>query len=138
MDDASKNGLKLLVNSGYRSYENQEETYNYYKGLYGEDYCIKYVMMPGYSEHQTGYSFDFASGSSNIFVNSSEYKWMIDNAYKYGFIYRYQKDFEDITGVRHEAWHFRYVGEKAAKKIYDEGISFEEYYVKYLDKNQNL
>ncbi len=132
--DAKKDGLDLRINSGYRSYKDQEGTYNYYKGLYGEDYCTKYVILPGYSEHQTGYAFDFASGSSNLFANSKEYTWMVENAYKYGFIYRYQKKFEDITEIRHEAWHFRYVGIENAKKINDEGISFEEYYVKYLDK----
>ena len=132
--DARKAGLNLLINSGYRSYEDQEDTYNTYKNLYGEDYCVKYVSLPGYSEHQTGYSFDFASGTSNIFASSPEYQWMIKNSYKYGFIYRYLKSKEEITGIKHEAWHFRYVGKKAAKVIDEEELSFEEYYAKYLDK----
>lgn len=131
---ASKDGLNLRINSGYRSYKDQEETYNYYKDLYGESYCRKYVILPGYSEHQTGYAFDFGSLSSKIFEDSKEYDWMVKNAYKYGFIYRYQKRFEDLTGVRHEAWHFRYVGKKASKIMDSENMPFEEYYVKYLDK----
>ena len=132
--DASKEDLNILINSGYRSYSEQEDVYNTYKNLYGESYCLKYVAYPGYSEHQTGYSFDFASAGSKVFVNSEEYKWMLDNAYKYGFIHRYPKSKEDITGISNEAWHFRYVGKKAAKIIYEEGLSFEEYYAIYLDK----
>ena len=77
-----------------------------------------------------------ASASANIFVNSDEYKWIIDNGYKYGFIHRYPKSKEELTGITNEAWHFRYVGKKAAKIIYEEGLSFEEYYAKYLDKSE--
>lgn len=131
---AEKEGLNLLISSGYRSYKDQEEVYNTYKDLYGESYCLKYVSFPGYSEHQTGYSFDFASGSSNIFKDSKEYKWMVRNSYKYGFIYRYLKSKEEITEITSEQWHFRYVGVDAAKIIDDEELSLEEYYVKYLDK----
>lgn len=132
---AKKDNLNLLINSGYRSYKDQEDTYNTYLKLYGENYVINYVAKPGYSEHQTGYSFDFASANSNIFANSQEYQWMIKNSYKYGFVYRFLKSKEDITGIRHEAWHFRYVGVKAAKIMDKEELSFEEYYAKYLDKS---
>ena len=133
IEAAKKDGLNLLINSGYRSFKDQQEVYDTYKNLYGEEYCLKYVMLPGFSEHQTGYSFDFGSGTNNIFKNSEEYKWLIRNSYKYGFIYRYLKSKEDITGVRAEAWHFRYVGVKASKVIDAEELSFEEYYAKYLD-----
>lgn len=134
MKAAQKEGLHLMINSGYRSYQEQDEVYQEYLSLYGENYVLNYVSKPGYSEHQTGYAFDFASGTSNIFANSSEYKWMIQNSYKYGFIYRFLKSKEDITGIRHEAWHFRYVGKEAAKIIDQEELSFEEYYAKYIDK----
>lgn len=136
MRAAEKDGLRLLINSGYRTYQEQEEVYQEYLSLYGENYVLSYVSKAGYSEHQTGYAFDFASGNSNVFANSSEYKWMIQNSYKYGFIYRFLKSKEDITGVRHEAWHFRYVGKEAAKIIDEEELSYEEYYAKYLDKNK--
>lgn len=135
MKAAQKDGLNLLINSGYRSYRDQEEVYQTYLELYGEDYVNKYVSKPGYSEHQTGYAFDFASGVSNVFANSEEYQWMIKNSYKYGFIYRFLKSKEEITGVKHEAWHFRYVGKEVAKKIDTEELSLEEYYAKYLDVN---
>lgn len=133
IDAAKKDGLNLLINSGYRSYKDQEETYETYLGLYGQSYVDNYVAKPGFSEHQTGYCFDFASGSSNIFANSEEYQWMIKNSYKYGFVYRFLKSKEEITGVRHEAWHFRYVGVEAAKVMDTEELSFEEYYAKYID-----
>ncbi|MBR4618288.1 MAG: M15 family metallopeptidase [Bacilli bacterium] len=131
---AEKDGLKLFVNSGYRSYDDQKEVYNTYLSLYGQSYVDKYVVNPGYSEHQTGYAFDFASGTSNIFRNSKEYDWMIKNSYKYGFCYRYLKSKESITGIRNEAWHFRYVGKEIAKVMDKEELSFEEYYAIYIDK----
>ena len=131
---AEKDGLKLFVNSGYRSFDDQKEVYDTYLSLYGQDYVNKYVVNPGYSEHQTGYAFDFASGTSNIFRNSSEYQWMIKNSYKYGFCYRYLKSKEDITGIKNEAWHFRYVGKDIANVMDKQELSFEEYYAIYLDK----
>ena len=134
IDAAKKEGLNLLINSSYRSYSDQEKIYNNYLKLYGEDYVKNYVSMPGFSEHQTGYAFDFASGNSNIFANSLEYKWMIKNSYKYGFVYRFLKSKEDITEIKHEAWHYRYVGKKIAA-IMDKGeLCYEEYYAIYLDK----
>lgn len=131
---AEKDGLKLLINSGYRSYDDQQEVYNTYFKLYGENYVKKYVVNPGYSEHQTGLAFDFASGNKNIFKESSEYEWMIKNSYKYGFCYRYLKKKENLTGIKNEPWHFRYVGKKIAKIMNEEDLSLEEYYAKYGDK----
>lgn len=131
---AKKEGMNLLINSGYRSYKDQQEIYDTYKGLYGESYSTKYVLLPGYSEHQTGYAFDFASGSSNIFRESKEYNWMVLNSYKYGFVYRFLKKKEEITGIKNEPWHFRYVGKEVSKVMDEKDLSLEEYYVKYLDK----
>ena len=131
---AEKDGQKLLINSGYRSYQDQQEVYDTYFKLYGENYVKKYVVNPGYSEHQTCLSFDFASGSKNIFKESTEYEWMIKNSYKYGFCYRYLKKKENVTGIKNEPWHFRYVGKKVASIMDKEDLSLEEYYAKYGDK----
>ena len=131
---ADKEGYHLIINSAYRGYEDQEEISNTYLKLYGQNYVDKYVLKPGYSEHQTGLSFDIGSTDTNIFINSDEYTWVVDNCYKYGFIYRFKSEYESITGIRHEAWHFRYVGKKIAKEIYEKDISLEEYYAMYLDK----
>lgn len=130
---ASKEGLGLMVSSGYRSYEDQEDITNIYLELYGQSYVDNYVAKPGFSEHQTAMSLDIASKSVNTFVNSDEYVWMMDNAYKYGFILRYPKSKEDITGYKCEAWHYRYVGKKIAKYIKENNITYDEYYVMFLD-----
>ncbi len=134
LKDGEKEDMHFLINSCYRSYEDQEETWNTYKGLYGDNYVLKYVAKPGFSEHQTGLGFDIASTTSNIFVESKESEWLFDNAYKYGFIYRYPKGLESITGYNYESWHYRYVGKKIAKYIEENNITFDEYYVRFLDK----
>ncbi len=129
---AEKEGYHLLINSAYRSYQDQEEIAATYLDLYGSAYVDKYVLKPGFSEHQTGLSFDVASADTNIFANSDEYKWIVDNCYKFGFIYRFKKEYENMTGIRHEAWHYRYVGKKIAKEIYEKDLSLEEYYAMNL------
>ena len=130
---ASKDGMELMVSSGYRSYADQEEITNTYLELYGQNYVDNYVAKPGFSEHQTAMSLDIASKSVDTFVESNEYSWMMDNAYKYGFILRYPKSKEDITGYKCEAWHYRYVGKKIAKYIKEHNITYDEYYVMFLD-----
>ncbi len=134
MAEAAKDdGMELMVSSGYRSYKDQEEITNTYLELYGQKYVDNYVAKPGFSEHQTAMSLDVASKSVDTFVNSDEYVWMMDNAYKYGFILRYPKSKEDITGYKCEAWHYRYVGKKIAKYIKEHNITYDEYYVMFLD-----
>ena len=131
---AEKEGYGIVINSAYRSYQDQVDISNLYLNTYGQSYVDRFVAKPGYSEHQTGLAFDVGSRTTNVFANSKEYKWMLDNSYKYGFIMRFTKAYEDMTGFRNEPWHFRYVGQKIAKLIYDEDMTLEEYYVKYLDK----
>ena len=132
---AKKEGLGLVINSCYRSYQDQIDIEELYRKTYGDSYVEKYVAKPGYSEHQTGLAMDIGSRSVNVFANSKEYIWIQENAYKYGFIYRFQKKYEAITGFRSEAWHYRYVGKEIAKYIYEHNnMSFEEYYVMFLDR----
>jgi len=131
---AEKDGMELVINSAYRSYKDQQEISDTYLELYGQSYVDKFVAKPGFSEHQTGLCFDIGSRKSNVFANSEEYKWIKENAYKYGFILRFPKKYENITGFRTEPWHYRYVGKKIAKYIYENDITLEEYYVKFLDK----
>ena len=131
---ASKEGYELVINSAYRSYQDQVDISNEYLKWYGQNYVDKYVAKPGYSEHQTGLSFDIGSRKVNVFANSKEYGWMLENAYKYGFILRFTKKDESITGFRSEPWHYRYVGEKIAKYIHENDITFEEYWAMFLDK----
>lgn len=131
---ASKEGYGLIINSAYRSYQDQIDLGEYYKKWYGQSYVDKYVAKPGYSEHQTGLAYDIGSTKVNVFANSREYQWMKDNAYKYGFIERFTKRYEHITGFRMETWHYRYVGKDIAKYIHENNISLEEYWAVYLDK----
>lgn len=132
---AAKNeGYQILANSSYRDYQTQKDTWQFYYDLYGKSYVDKYVTMPGYSEHQTGLALDVKSANSNIFKNSKEYTWMIDNSYKYGFIHRYKEEKVNITGISSEAWHFRYVGVEAATYMYENNLCLEEYYAMVIDK----
>ena len=133
-DAALKDGYEIVINSGYRSYKDQEDITDVYLKAYGQNYVNKYVAKPGFSEHQTGLAFDIGSRKVNVFANSLEYKWMQDNCYKYGFILRFPKKYEDVTGFRNEPWHYRYVGKDIAKYIHENNITLEEYYVTVLDK----
>lgn len=130
---AEKEGLGLVINSSYRSYQDQKELCDYYRQIYGDNYVNQYVAFPGYSEHQTGLSFDIGSKTSNVFKKSKEYQWMLENAYKYGFILRFTTKNSSYTGFRSEPWHYRYVGKEIAQYIYDNDISYEEYYVQFLN-----
>ena len=136
-DCLDQTGLKLLINSAYRSYKEQEEVYNDYVKKNSEEYADTIAARPGHSEHQTGLSLDIFSTKDpkiKTFGESDTFKWLKDNAYKYGFIIRYPKDKEDITGFNYEPWHYRYVGLEIAKEIYEEDITYEEYYEYYLNK----
>ena len=130
--DSINKGLNISITSAYRSYNEQEKLYNSYLKLYGKNYVDKYVALPGHSEHQTGLAIDLESLEYDIFKNSKEYLWIKENAYKYGFIIRYQKGKEKITGYGAEEWHIRYVGKNAAEYIYKNNITFEEYYDLFL------
>ena len=133
--DALKEDYHLVINSAYRSYQDQLDLMDFYRNAYGQSYVDKYVSKEGFSEHQTGLAFDIGSRDSRIFADSREYQWMLNNAYKYGFILRYDKRYEDLTGFREEPWHYRYVGKKIAKYIQEHNnMSLEEYFVLFLNK----
>lgn len=130
---AEKDGYGIVVNSAYRSYQDQVELCEYYKNLYGENYITKYVAQPGFSEHQTGLGLDIGSKNTNVFIKSKEYKWMQENAYKYGFIMRFPPKYVDITGFNTEPWHYRYVGVEIATYIHEHDMPYEKYYAMFLD-----
>lgn len=139
-DDVEKElGVRLMVNSSYRSYKDQDEIYNSFKRV-SLQYADSYAARPGHSEHQTGLALDITSlehKTQKEFTESEEYKWLKENCHKYGFILRYPEGKEHITGYNNESWHFRYVGEKPAKIIHDENITFDEYYAYYIENNQS-
>ena len=80
-------------------------------------------------------SIDVASKNTTVFIDSEEYAWMMDNAYKYGFILRYPKSKEDVTLYKCEPWHYRYVGTKIASYIKKHNITYDEYYVMFLQQD---
>ena len=125
-------GFHLFVDSSYRSYAYQETIFNHVVQEKGLEHAKKYVALPGSSEHQTGLAIDVIYEREGIMLeeqdeNDPELLWLRDNAYKYGFILRYPKGKEDITGYNFEPWHFRFVGEDAAGEIYQMGLTLEEY-----------
>ena len=132
-DDAKRDGLEMEINSAYRSYNEQIEIAEFYRKWYGDNYVNNYVAKPGHSEHQTGLAFDIGSATVESFSSSKEYTWMQENAHKYGFIRRFYKNAESLTGFRSEPWHYRYVGKEIASYIFEHNITFEEYYVMFLD-----
>lgn len=133
--NAARSNLKLVATSSYRSYEYQEKLYNNYIKSDGVEAADTYSGRPGFSEHQTGLAVDVYNGKETYtnFEKTKEFEWMQNNAYKYGFILRFPKDKENITGYIYESWHYRYVGIKIASYIHENNISYEEYYVKFIE-----
>ena len=135
-EDAKKEGLTIYARSPYRSYTTQKGLYENYASKDGYDKADTYSARAGFSEHQTGLAIDVVASDNNLgtFENSKEFTWMQQNAYKYGFILRYPEGKEYLTGYMYESWHYRYVGVDVATQIYNEGITFEEYYAYYVEK----
>ncbi|MGW9855797.1 zinc D-Ala-D-Ala carboxypeptidase [Staphylococcus hominis] len=129
---AQKDGIQLYKISGYRSYPTQVQLYNRYAARDGKQAADKYSARPGYSEHQTGLTFDVGGVNSDknlyaSFGKTKEGQWIAKNAYKYGFIVRYPKGKEEVTGYQYEPWHLRYLGKDTATKVYQSGKTLEEY-----------
>lgn len=134
-DAAKKEGLSLKVISAYRTESYQAGLYNNKLRTTGKVNADNYSARPGHSEHQTGLAVDINT-TSGTFEYTAEFRWLQNHAHEYGYILRYQKGKEWITGYAYEPWHYRYVGIDAAKVIYEEGITFEEYYAKYISSDR--
>lgn len=133
----------VMVTSAYRSYDRQYtlfyETYYHQEKnkhptwsddqIYAE--VLTYSAAPGTSEHQTGLCVDFLTSTmsdlNNTFEKTEAFEWLSQNAHRFGFILRYDKDKVDITGYSYESWHYRFVGRTAATEIYENGLCLEEY-----------
>lgn len=140
LGDCREQGLEPVICSSYRSMEKQKELYSnkiaqYISYGYSREEAEKkageLVAVPGTSEHQLGLALDIVDVSYQTLDEKQEktdvQKWLMNNSWKYGFILRYPTDKSDITGISYEPWHYRYVGKKAAKEIYDAQICLEEY-----------
>lgn len=132
---AKEEDLTLIVTSSYRDYKTQETLWNGYADRNGEKWADSVSARAGFSEHQTGLTLDIVTYNTtmNDFENTDEFKWLQKNAHKYGFILRYPKDKEDITGYAYESWHYRYVGVDVATSIHEKNITFDEYYAYYIE-----
>lgn len=131
---ANQEGLHLYICSPYRSYQTQNGLYNSYVTRDGKRAADTYSARPGYSEHQTGLAFDVITPTTNLdtFASSKEFTWLQEHAHEYGFILRYPRGKEYITGYIYEPWHYRYVGVEVATKIKETGLTYEEYYAYYV------
>ncbi len=130
---ALKAGYKMRILSGYRSYTEQQQLFNFYVSKYGKEWAEQIDDKPGESEHQLGLCIDvgLASGECDLdscFASSGLYSWLHENAYKYGFIERYPEGKQSVTGIIYSPWHYRYVGKDMAEKIYISGLTMEEFF----------
>lgn len=119
-------GYNIPLISGFRSYSSQKRIYYNYVSIYGQEETDTFSARPGTSEHQTGLAFDVGKIDDN-YANTSEGIWLSENAHKYGFIIRYPKGKQHITGYKYEPWHIRYLGVELATKVYNSGLTLEEY-----------
>lgn len=134
VDDANKEGIEFVADTTYRSFDTQETIYSNYAYEHTREETDLYAARPGYSEHELGTVIDI----SNVWYieeGDDEYKWIEKNGYKYGFIIRYKSTKEDITKYAAEGWHIRYVGKEAATTIHNKGLTFDEYWFKYVKKD---
>ncbi len=134
-DDARASGIYPIVASGYRTAEDQQRIMNEkiqefvnqgYSQDEAEQEALNWVAVPGTSEHQLGSAVDINADGIHSY-GDQVYEWLNENGWRYGFIQRYPLDKTEITGISYEPWHYRYVGEQAAKEIYDQGLCLEEY-----------
>lgn len=132
-DAAAKEGLTLYATSGFRSYATQKAIFDRKLKKMSEKKANEIVAKPGYSEHQSGLTMDIEgkttlnTGLTYEFGESPEGLWVKENCHTFGFIIRYPEDKTDITGYTYEPWHLRYVGTDAAKVIYEQDATLEEY-----------
>ena len=133
--DARAEGLSVFLSSGYRGYEEQQHLFNRKVEQYGEEQAATIVSRPGTSEHQTGLACDITDEyyelKNESLENTALYQWMSRHCQEYGFIVRYPKDKEEITGIIYEPWHFRYVGVEAATYMVEHNLCLEEFVALY-------
>lgn len=133
--DARAEGLSVFLSSGYRGFEEQQYLFNRKVEQYGEEKASTIVSRPGTSEHQTGLACDITDEYYELkdesLENTALYQWMSKHCQEYGFIVRYPKDKEEITGIIYEPWHFRYVGVEAATYMVEHNLCLEEFVALY-------
>lgn len=140
--EALKQGYEIFIDSSYRTYEYQKLVFEKNVEEHGIEHAKKYVAPPGGSEHQTGLAFDVIARRNGTMIEKSsdedpELIWMKENAYKFGYILRYPKDKEQITGFNYERWHYRFVGPEISIYMTENNIeTLEEYHLLTNKKHQ--
>ncbi len=138
---SEKEGVILGITSGFLTFKQQQLKYDYFVSKRGIEFAEKSACLPGYSEHNTGLAMD-----CDIFINdkwggialddngltNAQTDWLHTVLYKFGFILRYPRGKEEITKMKFEPWHIRYVGDELAKFLYDNNLTLEEYYSKNI------
>jgi D-alanyl-D-alanine carboxypeptidase len=130
-DAARTDGINFKIISAYRSYNYQVGVYGGYVKKDGVAKADTYSARPGHSEHQLGLAADLGTGTCDLqicFGDTAAGKWLLANSYKYGFIVRYQKGKENLTGYQYEPWHIRYLGIDLAAKVTKSGKTLEQYF----------
>lgn len=126
--EAKDSGIKIYAGSTYRPYDYQKNLYERYVLQDGFIEAETYSARAGYSEHQLGLAVDVLNSKwEYLSENDNEYEWLINNSYKFGFILRYPRGKEYITGYMFEDWHFRYLGVELATKVKESGLTYDEY-----------
>ncbi|MGD8192726.1 D-alanyl-D-alanine carboxypeptidase family protein [Brevibacillus ginsengisoli] len=130
---AQKDNITLYGCSGYRSYKTQKGLFDTYVKTQGPEHAAQFSAVPGKSEHQTGLAIDVSGADSKTrleqsFGKTPEGLWLKEHCAEYGFIIRYPKGKEAITGYAYEPWHIRYVGKKVAQEITQRGTTLEQYF----------
>ncbi len=123
---AANEGLDIWLASGFRSFDDQNRIYNNYVDDYGQASADTFSARPGHSEHQTGLAID-VNTIDDSFAGTPEALWLEEHAHEYGFIIRYPKGKEGITGYKYEPWHIRYLGVEKAQEVYNSGLTLEEF-----------
>ena len=140
--DAEAQGLTVVMTSGYRGYDTQSWLFQRKVEQYGgdEETAATIVARPGTSEHQTGLAADITDGYYEYMNESLEetalFQWMSAHCHEYGFIVRFPKGRQDVTGIMYEPWHYRYVGKEAATYIMEHDLTLEEFLSLYDQDDQ--
>ena len=138
--------FQIELDSIYRSVARQQEIVKEFTEKYGEDYVRQYVAVPGYSEHHTGLAVDIClvvdgkviDDNAEMIAQKEIFAKIHPLLADYGFILCYPAGKQGITGYNYEPWHFRYVGEGAAKDISRRGVTFEEYMTEIIPYPEEL
>lgn len=148
---ANSEGIELKVVSAYRSVQKQQENLEAYiermkneghSAKEAEKIALSEIAEPGTSEHNAGLALDILTEDwweshddvTADFENTKEFRWLSEHAHEYGFILRYPKGAEKITGYTYEPWHYRFVGVYYAGKIKESGLPLEYYYISIRER----